>query len=360
MHYTDVFDWRHSTCNLRQSQITTLSVIVFSAIHTLRLTLAEIGRTMCVQRKIAAKHCIKRVDRFLGNEHIEPATAMEGWIRWLVASRKRLIVSMDWVDVRQWHCLVLAARFKGRALPMLWAAYSYDQIYRSQNNYEYALLHLLRSMVPASTEIIILADRGFGRAEMARTLHKMGFSYIIRIQPEVWIKHERFSGRLSQLPVKPGMQLMLRNVMYRKERPFRQHVAILWPGCSEQPWFLMTNLPKLQAGKLSKIYGHRMSIEEYFRDCKSKRNGFGLRFSMIKKDPRRLERLLLICAMAYWLLVAVGLYASHRYPPRCWSSSSSCQYSLFSIGRYMLATSLPPLMHLLKNLKKSVLNQNWG
>lgn len=360
MHYTDVFDWLHSTCTLRQSQITTLSVIVFSAIHTLRLTLAEIGRTMAGQRSIAAKHCIKRVDRFLGNHHIEPATAMEGWIRWFVAPRKQLIVSMDWVDVRQWHCLVLAARFKGRALPLLWAAYGYDQIYRSQNNYEYALLKLLRTMIPASTEIIILADRGFGRAEMARTLHTMGFSYIIRIQPEVWVKHKEFTGKLSELPLKRGIHLMLRNVMYRKERPFEQHVAILWPDGSEQPWFLMTNLAKLQAKKLSKIYGHRMSIEEYFRDCKSKRNGFGLRFSMIKKDPRRLERLLLICAMAYWLLVAVGLYADRRYPPYYWSSSSCCHYSLFSIGRYMLLTALPPLSLLLKNLKKSVLNQNWG
>jgi hypothetical protein len=360
MRYTDVLDWLHSTCNLRQSQITTLSVIVFSAIHTLRLTLAEIGRTMASQRTLAAKHCIKRVDRFLGNARIEPAVAMEGWVRWLAASRQRLLVSMDWVDVRQWHCLVLAARYKGRALPLLWAAYGYDQIYRSQNNYEYGLLKLLRTMIPSSTEIVILADRGFGRAEMARTLHKTGFSYIIRIQPEVWVEHEQFTGRLSELPVKRGMNCMLRNVMYRKERPFQQHVAILWPDNSEQPWFLMTNLSKLQAKKLSKIYGHRMSIEEYFRDCKSKRNGFALRLSMIKKDPGRLERLLLICAMTYWLLVAIGLYVACRYSPCYWSSSSSCQYSLFSIGRYMLPTSLPPLQQLLKNLKKSVLKQNWG
>lgn len=360
MQYTDVFDWLHSTCNLRQSQITTLSVMVFSAIHTLRLTLAELGRTIASQRTTAAKHCIKRIDRFLGNNRIEPAVAMDGWIRWFAASRKRLLVSMDWVDVRQWHCLVLAVRYKGRALPLLWAAYSYDQIYRSQNNYEYALLKLLKTMIPPSTEVVILADRGFGRAEMARTLHKIGFSYIIRIRPEVWIKHEQFSGRLNELPVKKGMSLMFRNVMYRKERPFRQHVAILWPDKSDQPWFLMTNLPKLQAQKLSKIYGRRMSIEEYFRDCKSKRNGFALRFCMIKKDARRLERLLLICALAYWLLVAVGLYAQGRYSPRYWSSSSTSQYSLFSIGRYMLLSSLPLLPKLLKNLKKSVLNQKWG
>lgn len=42
-----------------------------------------------------------------------------------------------------------------------------DKRNRSQNNLEYGLLHLFRTMVPKSTEVVIFADRGFGRAEMA-------------------------------------------------------------------------------------------------------------------------------------------------------------------------------------------------
>jgi len=106
MHYTNVASWLCSTTsNLRQSQLKTLSVLVFAAIHTVRLTLAELGRTMTRQRSVAAKHCIKREDRFLGNHRIEPVVAMEGWIRWIAMPRKQLLVSMDWVDT---HCPNLA------------------------------------------------------------------------------------------------------------------------------------------------------------------------------------------------------------------------------------------------------------
>jgi hypothetical protein len=106
--------------------------------NTVKLTLAELGRVMARKRTATAKHYIKKVDRFLGNNRIEPAIAMEGWIRWFACPRKQLLVPMARVDVRQWYCLVLAVRYKGRALPLLWATYKYEQMFRSQNNYEYA------------------------------------------------------------------------------------------------------------------------------------------------------------------------------------------------------------------------------
>jgi len=285
---------------------------------------------------------------------------MEGLIKWLALPRKQLLISMDWVDVRQWHCLVLAARYKGRAIPLLWAAYEYEQLFRSQNNYEYGLLLLLRSMIPASTQVVILADRGFGRAEMARRLQKMGFSYIIRIQPDVWLRHPDYTGKLIDMPIRNSGSYMLRDVMYRKKCPVKQHIAILWPKGSDQPWFLMTNLPRIQPQKLSKIFSRRMTIEEYFRDCKSKRNGFALRLSMIRSDARRLERLLLIAAMAYWLLIAIGLYSLSNYSAAHWNSSSRNQCSLFTIGRHMLWMIMPDLPDLMKNMRKSLLTQNWG
>ena len=42
-------------------------------------------------------------------------------MKWLARPRKKLLVSIDWVDVPQLHCLVLAARLRGRSLPLLWA-----------------------------------------------------------------------------------------------------------------------------------------------------------------------------------------------------------------------------------------------
>lgn len=360
MKHTDVRCWLLSICTFRRSQIKTLSVLVYAAMETARLTLAELGRTAARQRGRSAKHCIKRVDRFLGNHRIEPGIAMSGWIHWLARPGRRLLISMDWVDIRQWHCLVLAARIHGRAIPLLWAVYRVEQLHKSQNNLEYGLLQLLRYHLPDNARVVILADRGFGRTEMARECQKLGFDYIIRIVPDVWVKHPEFIGKLLDLPLRRGVQRILRNVSYRKSRPVEQHVVVLWPAAEDQPWFLMTNVPRLRAKRLSQVYGHRMTIEEYFRDCKSKRNGYALRLTMIQ-DRQRLERLLLVLAMAYWLLLAIGLYARKTYPPSRWCTNNRAnECSLFTIGRLLFMTKLPGLFKLMRELRKELAHENWG
>jgi hypothetical protein len=78
----------------------------------------------------------------------------------------------------------------------------------------------------------------------------------------------------------------------------------------DEPWFLMTDLRR-GAMELTNVYGQRMTVEELFRDDKSKRNGFSLRHTKITK-PDRIDRLLLVLALAYWLLCGIGLVARQR------------------------------------------------
>ena len=362
MNRKDAMSWVVSLCalTLRRSQAKTLSELVAGALEMVRASLAELGRCVSGGGPVSVKHCIKRVDRFVGNRRIEPAEAMRGPVGWLARPRKKLLISIDWVDIRNLHGLVLAARLRGRALPLLWAVYRHEQLFRSQNALEYGLLRLLRTMIPESTKVVILADRGFGRTEMARVCQELEFHYILRIRPDVWIEHPEFTGKLLDLPVRPGVSRMLRKVAYRKQRPVTQHVGVLWPCDQQEPWFLATDLPRLQVKALSRIYGRRMTIEEYFRDTKSKRNGFALRLTLIR-SPRRLERLLLVLALAYWLLVAVGLGALQHGHPRQWCSNNranSC--SLFTIGRVMLDRIRRTITALMNALRREVLSGNWG
>lgn len=361
MKRTEVVSFIISACSyLRLSQAKTLSNLVAAAMKLTRASLAELGRILAHQSSVATKHCIKRVDRFVGNHRIEPTEAMRGVVQWLAGPHKRLLVSIDWVDIRHFHCLVLAARLQGRAVPLLWAVYRYEDFYRSQNNLEYGLLHLFRTMVPKTTEVVILADRGFGRAEMARECQKLEFSYIIRIEPRAYIKSRGFTGNLMDLPIKPGQQRLLRNVLYRKEKPVTQHVGVIWKPNKAEPWFLMTNLEKVPAKKLTKVFGKRMSIEEYFRDAKSKRNGFALRLTLIK-DSNRLSRFLLILALAYILLTMIGLYMRKHFRPSQWCSNNRVgECSFFTIGRVMLHKAMPSPNYLLRDLRNEILLQNWG
>jgi hypothetical protein len=52
-------------------------------------------------------------------------------------------------------------------------------------------------------------------------------------------------------------------------------------------------------------------VEELFRNLKNKRNGFALRHPKITK-PERIDRLLLILALVYWLRVGLGLRAQQQ------------------------------------------------
>ena len=121
MNRKDAIAWIVSFCaTLRLSQSKTLSELASAACSMNRASLAELGRCLADSTSVAVKHCIKRVDRFLSNARIEPPEAMRGLIEWLARPRKKLLVILDWVEIRSFPCIVLAARIKGRAVPLLW------------------------------------------------------------------------------------------------------------------------------------------------------------------------------------------------------------------------------------------------
>lgn len=346
--------------SISRPQAKTLGALAAAALVMVRATLAELGRKLACQTAVCAKHCIKRVDRFVGNDRLEPIEAMRSWVRWFCQHRGKLLVSIDWVDVRSFIAVVLAARLKGRAIPLLWMVTEYPLLFRSMNNLEEGLLRAFRTMIPPSTEVVVLADRGFGRCEMARLCQELRLHYIVRIRPNVQIVHEKFSGNLLDLPIRRGKTVLLRGALYRKSRPVQQNIAVCWPSEQSEPWFLMTDLDDLPVNSLCRIFGKRMTIEQLFRDAKSLRNGFALRLTLIH-EPNRFSRLLLILAVAYLVLVAIGLHAQRHWPARRWASNNRTdECSLFSIGRAVLHLPLPSLSLLLRCLRSFLLSQNWG
>src|SRR5262249_12086462 len=160
------------------------------------------------------------------------------------------------------------------------------------------------TLLPEGVPVILLADRGFGRTELARTCQQLGFRYAIRIKPDVCVEGPTYRGNLKDDPVHKGMAVVLRDVRYRQEDPVVPHVVIRWKeGLApkrDELWFLMTDLRR-DAVALTTLYGKRMTVEELFRDDKNQRNGFALRHTKITQ-PDRIDRLLLILALAYWLL----------------------------------------------------------
>ena len=339
MNRTDAMAWVVVVCAgcLRLSQAKTLAVLVASAMRVERISMANIGRAMLG----TVKHQIKRCWRFCANDRIETADAMRGVLRRVLKKRKKtLVVSFDWTDIKGFQTLVASAVFKGRSIPLCWASTSqhvYDG-HRSRNAFEESLLLVLRSMIPSQVKLIILADRGFGRTELARFCQTHGFGYVIRIQPNVHVRCASYKGKLLDYPVYKGICKLLRSVAYRSHHQVTQNIVIRWvrdlPKKRDECWFLMTDLTAGPA-QISHLYRRRMTIEELFRDQKNKRNGWSLRDTKITR-PERIDRLLLILAIAYLLLCGIGLIALRTGRPGDWASSTRNECSVFTIGRIML------------------------
>jgi hypothetical protein len=327
-----------ATTRLLPSQSQTLAVLVAAAIRTERPNLAQIGRGMA--GPITAKSAIKRAWRFTCNERIEVADGMAEVIAQLIRKRqKRLLVSFDWTAFRLFHTLMAAACIRGRAVPLLWASYPEWKLLRSQNSLEEGLLRLLRTLIPETIRIVILADRGFGRAEWAAVCQELNFDYVVRIRPDVTVSSRRYRGLLRKYPVFKGIAHVLREVQYRQDARVTHHVVIRWrpglPPKRDEPWYLMTNLEG-RAESLCQLYACRMSVEELFRDQKNRRNGWALRNTRFQHADR-FDRFLLILALAYLLLAGLGLQAKLDFEPSQWCTNTrNSECSVFTIGRAML------------------------
>jgi len=233
MHRTDAIAWVITLCadSLRLSQAKTLAALVAAAMHVQRISLANIGRAL----EGTTKHQIKRCWRFCVNPRIETADAMRGIVARLLKKRKqKLLVALDWVDIKGFQTLVASVVLKGRSVPVCWASTS-NHVYegqRSRNAFEESLLLVLRSMIPGQIKVIVLADRGFGRTALARFCQQQGFGYVIRIQPKVTLRLKGFHGKLLDYPVYKGIAKVLKRVSYRSDGAVTQNVVIHWPSAS--------------------------------------------------------------------------------------------------------------------------------
>jgi hypothetical protein len=366
MHRMEAIAWVVSVCSsyLRLSQAKTLAALVASAMRCQRISMANIGRQM----QGAAKHQIKRCWRFCDNDRVEPADAMRPILARLLKKRKKkLLIALDWVDVRGFQTLMASAVLKGRSTPIAWASttnHVYDG-HKSRNAFEESLLLVLRDMIPPNLKVIILADRGFGRTALASFCQKYSFGYVIRIQPKVTVRLKGFHGKLLDYPVRKGIARVLKRVNYRSDQAVTQSVVVHWPRNlptkRDQCWFLMTDQPGT-ARQLCQLYGRRMTIEQLFRDDKSKRNGWSLRDTQIQ-TPQRFDRMLLILAIAYLLLCGIGLIAKARLKPSQWCSTNrDIECSIYTIGLIMLAkirTTPPQALAAVLELSEAVA-ENWG
>ncbi len=361
MTQTQTSRWLHSRLRgMHLTRLRTLSAVVIGFLEATRLGITAIAGGM--RSTTAVRHRIKRVDRFLGNDRFDSTVVMAALAREADALFGELVIALDWVELRGGFRAIVAAvcTGRGRALPIAWAVVHPRKFRLSQNSCEEGFLRLLSTILPDPDRTTIIADRGFGRAELLPVLKRLGFGYIIRVRGHVEVDSLNYSGLLEDYPLSKGGEADLGWVEYRQDGVARTRVVMKWARTAEEPSYLVTNLRK-GARRVSRIYAGRMQEEESFRDMKSHRYGFALRYVKLSR-AERYERLMAIWAVGMWLFFAQGAAAVKADLHLGLSSAPNGrrELSLVRIGRMLLKSAIGGPPTLLRILADYLGGKRWG
>lgn len=324
--------------SLRKTQRTNLALAVFGISKARSGILSEIARK--TPGAFKHKHRLKRLWRFVSNGQVRPDGLFETWTWWCIerfVSSRYIPVALDWTTLPgNLPCLMATIPFHGRAIPLMWRIVRYADIKDSQNLIERRFVSRLVSCIPQDRRVVIIGDRGFGRATFMTFLLQKGVLFVFRVKGEVIITTSKGKRvKLKDLSLVPNVPQWFGKIAYRDDAAVMgvNLVAVVAPR-SDDPWFLVTNLKK--AGTTIARYETRFQIEEWFRDIKHELGLDRLKVRSLK----RIRRVLFIAVVAYGTLLLIGsladrfftwkeqLITGRRACSRVWFALHIIQYSL--------------------------------
>lgn len=293
---------------LHQKRQLSLGYAAMGLLASESLFLHRMAEGLAEERGGKKKHAAKQIDRLLSNKGISVWDLAEPWVHYVLNNQKEIIVALDWTsffDDEQSMLSLNIVTGKGLATPLLWKSVDKTQLKHNRARYEDQLLSRLKTVLPIGIKVTLLADRGFADQKFFRFLdEELKFQYIIRIKSSTTIIHKNIKNKASAWLKSDGRSLGLKKALLTlKEYPIEQFVAVQDKGM-KAAWFLVSNT-KLKPREIITSYAKRWKIEPFFRDLKDGRYGLGLEQTHIKSCDRR-DRLMLILALSYLLLIVLG------------------------------------------------------
>ena len=339
MHPTQVLHTllKKSVPFIHAKRLTALIAAVDSVLSGASVSITGLGRYLPGEAFL--KHKIKRMDRLMGNAHLmqERIAIYRLLTHRLLRGLARPLIVIDWSDLtpdQEWQLLRAALPVGGRSLTL------YEEIHpRSKlgnRKIQHRFLTTLQRLLPASVCPIVIADSGF-RVPFFQAVEQLRWHWLGRIRnrdfvtfdadrsdPDwfpakrlyrhatktprhlghvEWVRKHPLSGRLVTVAPKPQGRIEKNRLgLSAQANRSRKNAAR-----EKEPWLLVASpsLSALSAKLIVRLYRCRMQIEEGFRDTKS--NSYGLALAQQSRiQPERLANLLLIAALATFLLWLIG------------------------------------------------------
>lgn len=296
--------------DLHAKRVLSLAGATLGVIQTASLAIGVIGRGLALARGRLTKHAIKQVDRMLSNPGIDLDVVQRRWVSFAIGARERIVVAMDWTEFDadgQATLMLSLLSSHGRATPLIWHTVEKAGLKNRRNEEEYRLLVTLADILPAETQVCIVADRGFGDHKLYRVLtEELKFDYVIRFRGNILVSAANGEARpAADWLTATGRARTLRAASVTAERfPVGTVVCVKDKGMKEA-WCLAASTTDDTARHLINLYAKRWSIEPGFRDAKNLRFGMGMGAIHVT-TPERRDRLWLLNAFAVALLTLLG------------------------------------------------------
>ena len=272
---------------------------------------------------------VMRFRRWLANERIDQATYYLPYIAAFLQNllEGALVLVIDTSPLgRGCLAVVVSVLYQKRAIPICWTVVVGKKGHLSEQTH-LALLRQAAQVVPRDRTVIFLGDGEFNGIDLLGLIAQLGWHFVCRV-PKNTVFHDASQWySLSWFPLQQGDRHELEDVLYT-ERGFGPLLLVaVWQETAKQPLCLVSNLEFLDEALL--WYQKRFTIETFFSDQKSR--GFHLAHSHLS-SPRRLERLLIACCLAYLWVVCLGARVVLKgWLPKI-HRADRCDLSLFQIG----------------------------
>lgn len=324
-------------------------------IRVSKLSLTSIGRHF--PKKLKARSKIKKMDRLLGNSHLqkEADEFYKVMNSYLIREGSQPWIHIDWsclCSTTKMYLLRATLSMKGRSIVI------YEECHpkKKENNHatHKTFLNNLRAILPASVKPVIVTDAGF-RAPWFAYVISLGWHFTGRLRNKNAIRFNHASewilskslyedatgtpkylgeGVLTEAEQVPAHFIVYKgkpkNRLY-KSRSRRSGNTKRYIKANKEPWLLVTSLTGTDIAKhTTNIYRQRMRIEENIRDTKCTRYGFGLKESR-SRSTERMKILLLIAAIATFACWIAGIFTREEGKAADFQAHSSKNTGILSV-----------------------------
>ena len=322
---------------LRKTVVGKLALAVGAMIEVRTPNTAELANVLPLdtERQDMREQWLRRL---LKNPLLVSSTLLEPWARHALDEASRngqtVVLSLDQTDLGdRFAVLMLGVVVGDRALPLAWTVEAGPANIGFAG--QQAVLEQVRGWLPDGAAVLLLADRFYPSTALFEWLHRQGWQYRLRLKGNLSVD-PGFGDIVTTGDLARGFtERYLPDVrLFASEVP--TNLGILHEAGHKDPWIIAMNCLPTKAAV--RDYGSRWGIEPTFSDFKSR--GFQREATQLQA-PDRLDRLLLIMALAmHWCVRAGQEEARHHPTPlekKAQEQTDPHHWTFKKLGRSMLS-----------------------